>query len=929
MRLSLAVALAAFALSGAEAARAPLNNVADVARAFQASPLGPTKALPITEKAPKHPGFAAPKKTLKIDHASLYIPNTYMVEYEAASQIADPFAHTKASLRAVNPKVYTDKSVQARTHIDTPLFKGTSFTIDSDHNGADLLKIPGVKNIYPVRKIARPAPFKVTRAAQPDPAGDITSHVQTGVAAQHAAGFFGQGIKIAVVDTGVYWKHPALGGCFGEGCKISFGEDLAGDNYDPNSNAVPVPNATPLENCTDDSHGTHTTGIIGASAIGMNQPGFIPYLPFQGVAPKATLGHYRVFGCVSESTGSDLMAKAIYHAFEADADIISMSLGEAGVIPVADIDAVAIERVSVAGVHVVVSAGNDGGEGLWTIGAPSNVKSAYSVASWDNHAIEQASIFGPDGASYPYSPAAANGGWKGDQHYQIAVADPTDGCLTKNYPAAAGKVILATFTGQCGTSVICGNAAKLNATGCLLRGVGGAAAGNAAIPGATINPDVTTALVAALAKTPAGVFRFTDQMKLVTQSSASTASDFTSYGSDVELNGKPDIASIGGNVYSTVSPHAAAESGSVESYAYLSGTSMACPNFAGSLALFLERRGRMSPAKAKAYFQNSAQLTKLLGTDLLENPIRAGAGLVNTTAAILSQSIITPSMLELNDTVRMKPSYKFNLKNGGRKSVTYTLTDVSSALATGMTKGDDIPVPLITYTQAAAKVSLSQKKVTIAAGKSIDITAKFTQPKAADASLFPFFGGYIVATPNDGSNALTLPYLGLVGDFSKAKIIAQVDSTPNSVVTALNDQTGTPITEGQTLNATEGIISNVVLGQSTRLVFTDVIAAGHNTLPGYTPSLGVIVSPTGAAAYSPNTPRNIDTKGQGYVQGGYQTQWNGNVTLAPSSDQQAAFGQVLPPGTYKVRWTALKHFSDLDKPESYEVVTSPSFKLVY
>ncbi len=29
--------------------------------------------------------------------------------------------------------------------------------------------------------------------------------------------------KVAVIDSGVYYKHPALGGCFGPGCKVGFG----------------------------------------------------------------------------------------------------------------------------------------------------------------------------------------------------------------------------------------------------------------------------------------------------------------------------------------------------------------------------------------------------------------------------------------------------------------------------------------------------------------------------------------------------------------------------------------------------------------------------------------------------------------------------------------------------------------------------------
>ena len=30
-------------------------------------------------------------------------------------------------------------------------------------------------------------------------------------------------LKVAIIDSGVYYKHPALGGCFGPGCKVEFG----------------------------------------------------------------------------------------------------------------------------------------------------------------------------------------------------------------------------------------------------------------------------------------------------------------------------------------------------------------------------------------------------------------------------------------------------------------------------------------------------------------------------------------------------------------------------------------------------------------------------------------------------------------------------------------------------------------------------------
>lgn len=87
--------------------------------------------------------------------------------------------------------------------------------------------------------------------------------------------------QIVVVDEGVDYTNPILGGCFGPGCQISFGYDFVGDNY-IGTNA-PVPDSDPFSSCSN--HGTHTTGTVGALA---NEYGF------SGAAPMATIGHYRV-----------------------------------------------------------------------------------------------------------------------------------------------------------------------------------------------------------------------------------------------------------------------------------------------------------------------------------------------------------------------------------------------------------------------------------------------------------------------------------------------------------------------------------------------------------------------------------------------------------------------------------------------------------
>ncbi|KAJ5629398.1 hypothetical protein N7528_003055 [Penicillium herquei] len=131
-------------------------------------------------------------------------------------------------------------------------------------------------------------------------------HYMTGVNKLREEGFLGSGIRVAVVDSGIDYKHPALGGCYGEGCLVSFGYNLIDD-----TNA-------PYNSC--DGHGTHVSGLIAAQSNAYN---------FTGVAPNVTLGHYKVTKCHS-GTSTDMIMDAFKMAYEAKADVITASIVAAG-----------------------------------------------------------------------------------------------------------------------------------------------------------------------------------------------------------------------------------------------------------------------------------------------------------------------------------------------------------------------------------------------------------------------------------------------------------------------------------------------------------------------------------------------------------------------------------------------------------------------
>ncbi len=120
----------------------------------------------------------------------------------------------------------------------------------------------------------------------------------------------GMGIRIAIIDTGVDYTHPDLGGCFGPGCKVIGGWNFVFNGSDP---------------MDDNGHGTH----VAATAAGK---GLV-----NGVAPDAKILAYKV--CDSSGVCSwSAIISAIDYATDPDrdgnpsdhVDVASMSLGGKG-----------------------------------------------------------------------------------------------------------------------------------------------------------------------------------------------------------------------------------------------------------------------------------------------------------------------------------------------------------------------------------------------------------------------------------------------------------------------------------------------------------------------------------------------------------------------------------------------------------------------
>lgn len=170
----------------------------------------------------------------------------------------------------------------------------------------------------------------------------------------------GNGIKVAVLDTGVNTNHADLAGS-DEQCK------------DFTQRKSPLVNGS----CSDkNGHGTHVAGTVlahGGSGQGI-----------YGVAPDADLWAYKVLN--DRGSGySDDIAGAIQHAADeairtGSKVVISMSLGSSSK---STLIADAVDYAYGKGVLVVAAAGNSG-PGDNTIGYPGALVNAVAVAALEN-----------------------------------------------------------------------------------------------------------------------------------------------------------------------------------------------------------------------------------------------------------------------------------------------------------------------------------------------------------------------------------------------------------------------------------------------------------------------------------------------------------------------------------------------------------------
>ncbi|HET6445235.1 MAG TPA: S8 family serine peptidase, partial [candidate division Zixibacteria bacterium] len=245
----------------------------------------------------------------------------------------------------------------------TYLLNGLAITLDSDEVDG-LTEMPSVSGVYP----DSPVHLNLTESIPLIGADQVW--VMTDDLGRPITG---QGIRVAIIDTGIDYTHPDLGGCFGPGCKVVDGYDLRNNDPDP---------------MDDGGHGTHCAGVVAASGT------------MTGVAPEASLLAYKVldgggYGSISVIiAGIERAADPDQDPASDDAvDIISMSLGYAG--SPGDPWSLAVAAAAEQGILVATAAGNQG-PGYSNLDSPGLEAKALTVGASDkNDVIATFSSRGP------------------------------------------------------------------------------------------------------------------------------------------------------------------------------------------------------------------------------------------------------------------------------------------------------------------------------------------------------------------------------------------------------------------------------------------------------------------------------------------------------------------------------------------------------
>ena len=574
---------------------------------------------------------------------------------------------------------------------------------------AEILAVEGVKQV-----LIQPV-YEVCSTADPL---TITDGVMVGRESTWAAGFTGEGMKIAIIDTGLDTDHQNFAP-LGEDVAVTATADTVAAVLSELNAAARYEGLTTEDvyyntkvaygfnyvdnnlNITHDydnrgDHGTHVAGIAAANKV--EESGVV------GVAPDAQLYIMKVFGANGGAYTEDILA-ALEDAMLLGADVVNMSLGSpAGFTTAADEIMKIYNRVADTNTVLSVSAGNSytaGYGNTWgtdknttsnpdnsVVGQPAVYNNVMSVASVENLANQREYIQVSDGYRMVYNDTGISYGLPSI----MSLTESYEFVFVPNYGTSedyaeldvSGKIALVS-RGEISFFQKVDNAGAAGAIACIVYNNTDGEFGmdltdcSASIPAISITLADASYLFSAQQEDPAVTVSFPAEVAAFPSATAYQMSAFSSWGVAHDLSLEPDITAPGGNIYSTVNNG---------QYGLMSGTSMAAPNISGLNALVMEYIKKNLPEEQNVRVLAQNLLTSTAAPlpyddGLFYSPRQQGTGLANAFDAVTTKTYLTVPGADMpkaelgdDDAKTGAYSFSFNVHNFGDSKAFYDLATV-------------------------------------------------------------------------------------------------------------------------------------------------------------------------------------------------------------------------------------------------------------
>ena len=648
-------------------------------------------------------------------------------------------------------------------------------------------------------------------------------------------GFTGEGMLIAILDTGVDMDHqifskapanPALTQDDVKGLLSQYDFQAEGIVKGLSVSSVYKSTKFPFQfdygdkdtdgaPGTKSSHGTHVASTA-AGCTGINED-------VQGVAPDAQIANMNVFNSSGSASYADILS-ALEDCMLLGVDVANLSLGsDAGYIDYENPDEFTesllnvFKRAGESGMSLAVAAGNAysaaygdafGNKALASnpdyglISEPSTYGESMSVAAVSNSKVKSPYIT-VGGRDFAYQDSGTIStdenakifrelAKKGELEYAVVPGYGTE----DDYEGidVSGKVALVQRGGGMYYEQKERNAYAHGAIAMLVYNN---------VPGMLYMSITDWKMPCAFISQEAGEYLKAQENKVLTVGAADKLvasptygmADFSSWGATTELTLKPEITAPGAGIYAAVPGNA---------YESMDGTSMASPHAAGAMAIVqqaLKARGMTDATQRKHMVDTLLMSTASIIYDSNGQPYsprKQGAGLININDAVKTEGYLTVDgmirpKLELGDDPAEKGVYTmtFKVHNTGKDTLYYDIQPIVLTDGTTTYTNSDNEAFLTSSETAVAlshtfTTSCKDNRVAVSAGGEQEVTVTVTLTNAKEELKNFENGAYVegfvtlrqVAADGGKLEAaidLGIPYLAFYGDWTKAPIIDSTD----------------------------------------------------------------------------------------------------------------------------------------------------------